>query len=52
MIVLQFMNFIGLSFLKLIIVALLFIAMGFSLAFMMAMESLTYALEYINSYVD
>jgi len=52
MIVLHFMNFIGLSFLKLIIVTLLFIAMGFSLAFMIAMEQLTYALEYINSYVD
>jgi ammonia channel protein AmtB len=52
MIVLNFMNFIGLSFLKLLIVTLLFIAMGFSLAFMIAMEQLTYALEYINSYVD
>lgn len=52
MIVLQFMNFIGLSFLKLLIVALLFITMGFSLAFMMAMEVLTHALSYINSYVD
>jgi len=52
MIVLHFMNFLGLSFLKLIIVTLLFIAMGFSLAFMIAMEQLTYALEYINSYVD
>jgi len=46
------MNFLGLSFLKLIIVTLLFIAMGFSLAFMIAMEQLTYTLEYINSYVD
>jgi len=52
MIVLNFMNFVGLSFLKLIVVSLLFIAMGFSLAFMMAMEALTNALEYINSYVD
>jgi len=52
MIILNFMNFIGLSFLKLLIVTLLFIAMGFSLAFMIAMEQLTYALEYINSYVD
>jgi ammonia channel protein AmtB len=46
------MNFIGLSFLKLLIVALLFISMGFSLAFMIAMEALTHALNYINSYVD
>lgn len=52
MIVLNLMNFIGLSFLKLIVVFLLFIAMGFSLAFMIIMEKLTNALEYINSYVD
>jgi hypothetical protein len=52
MIVLNLMNFIGLSFLKLIVVALLFIAMGCSLAFMIAMEKLTNVLEYINSYVD
>ena len=50
MIVLNLMNFIGLSFLKLIVVALLFIAMGFSLAFMIAMEKLTNVLEYINSF--
>jgi len=52
MIVLNILNFIGLSFLKLIIVALLLISMGFSLVFMASMECLTRALEYVNSYVD
>jgi ammonia channel protein AmtB len=52
MIVLNILNFIGLSFLKLLIVGLLFMAMGFSLLFMAAMEGLTRALEYVNSYVD
>jgi ammonia channel protein AmtB len=52
MIVLNILNFIGLSFLKLLIVGLLFIAMGFSLVFIAAMEGLTHALEYVNSYVD
>ena len=48
MIVLNILNFIGLSFLKIIIVSLLFIAMGFSLVFMMAMEVLTKALQILN----
>lgn len=52
MIFLNILNFVGLSILKLMIVALLFIAMGFSLVFMAAMDYLTRALEYINSYVD
>ena len=52
MIFLNILNFVGLSILKLMIVALLFIAMGFSLVFMAAMEALTRALEYVNSYVD
>jgi len=52
MIFLNILNFIGLSILKLIVVALLFIAMGFALVFMAAMDYLTRALEYINSYVD
>ena len=52
MIFLNILNFVGLSILKLMIVALLFIAMGFSLVFMVAMEYLTRALEYVNSYVD
>jgi len=49
MIVLNLMNFIGLSFLKLIVVSLLFAAMGFSLFFMIIMEYLTKALNYINA---
>ena len=52
MIVLNLMNFIGLSLLKLIVVALLFIAMGFSLAFMIAMELLTKALHILNDNVN
>ena len=52
MIFLNILNFVGLSILKLIIVGLLFIAMGFALVFMASMEGLTRALEYVNSYVD
>ena len=52
MIVLNILNFIGLSFLKIIIVSLLFIAMGFSLVFMMAMEVLTKALHILNDNVN
>jgi ammonia channel protein AmtB len=52
MIVLNILNFIGLSFLKIIIVSLLFIAMGFSLVFMMAMEVLTKALQILNDNVN
>ena len=52
MIVLNILNFIGLSFLKIIIVSLLFIAMGFSLVFMMAMEVLTKALQTLNDNVN
>ena len=52
MIFLNILNFVGLSILKLIIVALLFIAMGFALVFMATMDYLTRALEYINSYVN
>ena len=52
MIVLNILNFIGLSILKIIIVSLLFIAMGFSLVFMMAMEVLTKALHILNENVN
>ena len=52
MIVLNILNFIGLSILKIIIVSLLFIAMGFSLVFMMAMEVLTKALHILNDNVN
>ena len=52
MIVLNILNFIGLSFLKIIIVGLLFLVMGIALVFMAAMDYLTRALEYINSYVN
>ena len=52
MIVLNILNFIGLSILKIIIVSLLFIAMGFSLVFMMAMELLTKALHILNDNVN
>ena len=45
MIVLNIMNWIGLTILKLLIVALLFSAMGFSLVFMYAMQYLTQALH-------
>ena len=52
MIFLNILNFVGLSILKLIIVGLLFLVMGIALVFMAAMEYLTRALEYINSYVN
>jgi ammonia channel protein AmtB len=52
MIFLNILNFIGLSILKIIIVSLLFIAMGFSLVFMMAMELLTKALQILNDNVN
>jgi ammonia channel protein AmtB len=52
MIVLNILNFIGLSILKIIIVSLLFISMGFSLVFMMAMEVLTKALQILNDNVN
>jgi hypothetical protein len=52
MIFLNILNFVGLSILKLIIVGLLFVVMGIALVFMAAMDYLTCALEYINSYVD
>ncbi len=52
MIVLNILNFIGLSILKIIIVSLLFIAMGFSLVFMMVMELLTKALQTLNDNVN
>ena len=52
MIFLNILNFIGLSFLKIIIVGLLFLVMGIALVFMAAMDYLTRALEYINSYVN
>ena len=52
MIFLNILNFIGLSFLKIIIVGLLFLVMGIALVFMAAMDYLTRALQYINSYVN
>ena len=52
MIFLNILNFIGLSILKLIIVGLLFLIMGIALVFMAALDYLTRALEYINSYVN
>jgi len=48
MIILHILNFIGLSILKLIVVGLLFMAMGVSLIFLAVMEYLTMALNYIN----
>ncbi len=41
MIVLNILNFIGLAILKLLVVSLLFAAMGFSILFMYAMQYLT-----------
>ena len=52
MIFLNILNFIGLSILKIIIVGLLFLVMGIALVFMAAMDYLTRALQYINSYVN
>jgi len=48
MIILHILNFIGLSILKLIVVGLLFMAMGMSLVFLAVMEYLTKALNYLN----
>jgi hypothetical protein len=48
MIILHILNFIGLSILKLLVVGLLFMAMGVSLIFLAVMEYLTMALNYIN----
>lgn len=52
MIVLNILNFIGLSILKLFVVVLLFTVMGISLVFIAIMEYLSIFLNYINSYVD
>ena len=52
MIVLNILNWIGLTILKMIIVALLFSAMGFSLVFMYAMQYLTQALHYVDKNVN
>jgi len=48
MIVLNILNFIGLSILKLLVVGMLFLAMGMSLVFLSVMEYLTKALNYLN----
>jgi hypothetical protein len=52
MIVLNILNFIGLAILKLIVVCLLFVAMGFSILFMIAMQVLTKALTHIDKNVN
>ncbi len=52
MIILKILNFIGLAIVKLLVVALLFIAMGFSLLFMHFMQYLTIALNYIDKNVN
>jgi hypothetical protein len=52
MIFLNILNFIGLSILKFIVVGMLLLVMGIGLIFIAAMDYLTRALEYINSYVD
>ena len=52
MIVLNIMNWIGLTILKFLIVALLFGAMGFSIIFMYAMQYLTHALHYVVKNVN
>ena len=52
MIILDILNFIGLAILKLIVVSLLFVAMGFSILFMYAMQILTKALTYIDKNVN
>jgi hypothetical protein len=46
------MNWIGLTILKFLIVALLFGAMGFSIIFMYAMQYLTQALHYVDKHVN
>ena len=52
MIVLNILNWIGLTILKLLIVALLFSAMFLSIIFMYAMQYLTQALHYVDKNVD
>ena len=52
MIILNILNWIGLTILKLLIVALLFGAMGFSIIFMYAMQYLTQALHYVDKHVN
>jgi hypothetical protein len=52
MIVLDILNFIGLAILKLLVVSLLFVAMGFSILFMYAMQILTKALTHIDKNVN
>ena len=52
MIVLNIMNWIGLTILKLFVVSLLFCAMGFSIIFMYVMQYLTQALNYIDKNVN
>jgi len=52
MIFLNILNFVGLSILKLIVVTLLFVAMGIALVFIALMDYLTIFLKYINSYVN
>ena len=52
MIILDILNFIGLAILKIIVVSLLFVAMGFSILFMYAMQILTQALTYLDKHVN
>jgi hypothetical protein len=52
MIILNILNWIGLTILKFLIVALLFGAMGFSIIFMYAMQYLTQALYYVDKNVN
>lgn len=52
MIVLNILNLIGLVILKLLVVCLLFIAMGFSIVFMYAMQILSKALTHIDKNVN
>ncbi len=52
MIVLNILNWVGLTILILLIVALLFSAMGFSLVFMYAIQYLTQALHYVDKNVN
>jgi len=52
MIILDILNFIGLAILKILVISLLFVAMGFSILFMYAMQILTKALTYIDKNVN
>jgi len=52
MIILNIMNWIGLTILKFLIVVLLFGAMGFSIIFMYGMQYLTQALNYVDKHVN